>query len=88
MTVIDRVKRFLWNRQHNYRIVFNSPPGQIVLADLASFCRSRSSTFDVDARVHAMAEGRREVWLRIQNHLNLTQKKLYELSTGEIDDAA
>ena len=35
-----------------------------------------------------MLEGRREVWLRIQNHLNLTQSELWALHSGgaEVDE--
>lgn len=50
-----------------------------VLADLAKFCRANESTFHQDPRVHAVAEGRREVWLLIQNYLNLSIEELYEV---------
>lgn len=52
-----------------------------VLRDLARFCRAHRSTFHPDARVHAMLEGRREVWLRIVENLNLTEDELFELHT-------
>lgn len=39
--------------------------GQKVLADLRKFCRGDRSTFDADPRIHALLEGRREVFLRI-----------------------
>jgi len=83
MTVVDLVKRFLWGRQHNYKLVFNSPPGQAVLSDLARFCRANVSTFHANDRAHALAEGRREVWLRIANHLHMTPDELYRLVAGE-----
>lgn len=50
-----------------------------VLADLAKFCRANQSTFHADPRVHAVAEGRREVWLRITQHLNLTDDQLWRM---------
>lgn len=50
-----------------------------VLADLAKFCRAYDSTFHPDSRVHAELEGRREVWLRIQNHLKLSDEELYQI---------
>ena len=50
-----------------------------VLKDLARFCRASESTFNPDERMHAVLEGRREVWLRIQEHLQLTPEQIYAL---------
>lgn len=63
-------------------MVFRSPEGKKVLADLAAFCRAAESTYAPDARLHAVLEGRREVWLRIQNHLQLSPDDLYGLLTN------
>ena len=79
MELADRLKRFLWSRQHNYKLTFKSPPGEAVLKDLARFCRATRSTFHENERAHALAEGRREVFLRISNHLHLTQDELFRL---------
>ena len=78
---LNRFFDFLRRRQTAYRTVFSGPVAEIVLADLAVFCRATTSTFHPDPRVHAVAEGRREVWLRIQNHLNLSDEQLLELVT-------
>lgn len=72
-------KDFLHGRANDYRAVFSNPIGQRVLADLAKFCRAHESTFNADARLHAVAEGRREVWLRIQRNLELTDEQLWGL---------
>lgn len=72
----------LREREGAYKQTLGSPIGQIVLKDLAEFCRANASCFDPDPRIHAVAEGRREVWLRIQSHLNLTAEDLYALYTG------
>lgn len=50
-----------------------------VLKDLAKFCRAHEPTFQADARMHAVLEGRREVWLRIQENLSLDLEELYKL---------
>ena len=50
-----------------------------VLKDLAKFCRAHESTFQRDARAHAVLEGRREVWLRISEFLNLTEEEIVSL---------
>lgn len=61
---------------------FGTPSGQMVLADLEKFCRANETCFDTDARVNAALEGRREVWLRIQQHLNLSAEDLFQLYSG------
>lgn len=62
-----------------YNRVFakESPYVQAVLKDLARFCRANETTYHPDPRVHAVLEGRREVWLRIQEYLNLSPDQLY-----------
>ena len=80
---LDKLRQFIGERQYNYKQTFRSPTGEVVLRDLARFCRANTSTFHEDARLHAVAEGRREVWLRIQNHLNLSPEDLWRLTSGE-----
>lgn len=50
-----------------------------VLMDLARFCRAHDTTFHQDARMHSVLEGRREVWLRIQEYLELDIEEIYNL---------
>ncbi len=69
-------------RKRAYQLVFGSPAGQEVLADLAEFCRANTTCFHADPRLHAVLEGRREVWLRITRHLHMTSNQLFELGTG------
>ena len=72
----------LRDRQTNYRLALGGPPGQAVLDDLARFCRADETTFHPDPRVHALMEGRREVWLRINEYLNLTPEDLLRRRTN------
>lgn len=65
-----------------YMRVFGAPAGQAVLRDLEKFCHANETCFAADPRVHAVWEGRREVWLRIQKHLNLTSEDLFQLYSG------
>jgi hypothetical protein len=84
MELADRLRRFLWNRQHNYKLTFKSPPGEEVLKDLARFCRATKSVYYPNNDLTQQAIGRHDVWLRISNHLHLTQDDLYRLvSEGE-----
>ena len=73
---------FLSRRKTDYQLALKSPAGQAVLIDLAKFCRADETCFHEDPRLHAVLEGRREVWLRIQRHLNLTNEQLYALYAG------
>jgi hypothetical protein len=82
MIVVERLLEFIRHRKRDYGHAFLSPAGQAVLADLATFCRATESCYNDDARRHAVAEGRREVWLRIQNHLHLTPEQLYIIHSG------
>jgi hypothetical protein len=77
--VIERAKQFLFGRQTAYRAVFNGPMSDAVLVDLAKFCRANESTYHPDPRVAAQLDGRREVFLRIQQHLKLSSDDLWKL---------
>jgi hypothetical protein len=80
---IDKAFDFFRRRKIAYQRTFTSPAGNEVLIDLAEFCRANETTFNSDPRLHAALEGRREVWLRIQQHLNLTPSELTQLATGK-----
>lgn len=67
-------------RASAYRKTFNNPEGRKVLADLRRFCRATMPTADVNnANATYLLEGRREVWLRIMSHLNLTDEDVIKL---------
>lgn len=59
---------------------------QGVLADLRDFTFARSSAFDPDPIIMARREGRRDVWLRISNYLNLDEAEVQQLIIMEQDD--
>lgn len=82
MTVRDTLYALLMKRRFAYQATFRAPTAQLVLADLARFCRANQSTFHTDERAHALLEGRREVWLRIAQHLNLSPEELFALYSG------
>jgi hypothetical protein len=54
----------------------------IVLADLARFCRAGETPYHTDQRMTDILIGRREVWLRIAQHLNMDESELYDLLAG------
>lgn len=79
-----------WNRRKAYRDVFGNEAGTRVLADLRGFCCADSSCVvvgkdgKIDTHATVLAEGRREVFLRIIETLNLTDEQLLKLR--EISD--
>lgn len=77
----EQVERFFTTKKVSYQRVFNEESRDVsrVLKDLAKFCRADESTFHQDPRLHAVLEGRREVFLRIQNYLKLTPDQLWEI---------
>lgn len=73
----------LLERKRSYQAAFASPRSQSALIDLAAFCKANVSCVvlgDRDATL--VAEGRREVWLRIQEHLQLTPEQMFQLYAG------
>lgn len=65
-----------------YLLAFNTPAGQAVLQDLAPFCRARESCVVLGDRDRTyVLEGRREVYLRIMDYLELTPEQLVEKNT-------
>lgn len=91
MKLTDAIQRFLY-RKRDYQSLFLTPngtptaAGERVLKDLARFCRANQSTAvvspvtrSVDPVASALAEGRREVYLRITRHLYLDESYLTKL---------
>ncbi len=80
---VEATKGWLRNRRAAYRRTFDvdNQDVQAILKDLAKFCRGYESTFDPDPRIHALLEGRKEVWTRIQQHLQLSDEDLWKLYT-------
>lgn len=74
----EAAKNLLAHRSRAYKLVFDEKNEffKVVMADLQKFCRANQSTFHEDPRIHAALEGRREVYLRIMDHLNLTPDEL------------
>lgn len=50
-----------------------------VRVDLARFCCAHKSCFHADPRRHALMEGRREVWLWLEMHWQMTPAQLAEI---------
>lgn len=93
MKLLEKLRK----RKYAYRRLFLgddglNADGEVVLADLAKFCRANSSTAvvspvsrAVDPIATAMAEGRREVFLRIVAHLHLDERVKINLNEDDYE---
>ena len=79
--MLERAKELLRNRSKAYARLFlgHGTDTDIVLADLAKFCRAHESTFHENDRIAAHLDGRREVWNRIAHYLHLTDEQLWSI---------
>ncbi len=82
--IVEATRRFISGRQGAYRRTFNleSRDADVVLQDLARFCRAHASTASTDPYMAARLDGRREVFLRISQHLQLDERTLWMLYGG------
>lgn len=71
----------LGRRSKAYRFVFGAPgtANHDFLVDIMAFCRVNETAWSDDARHHARLEGRREVGLRILDHLRLEPDEIVAL---------
>ena len=92
--MMDRIRDFVMQRRRAYRRLFLGDAGkpgrdaETVLTDLARFCRAGCSSVpsSMDPIAMAVAEGRREVWLRIQAHLHLDDAVVMNLKENVEND--
>ena len=99
MNPFDRLRRKIFARRLAWkRALLNdqghlTADGEIILKDLARFCRAHRSTAvfshirgALDPLASARADGRREVYLRIVENLHLDERFLVNLREGPTDD--
>lgn len=89
--MLEKIRDVVLRKRQAYRAIFMptgemSRPANIVLTDLRRFCRASVSTVvvsptsgTVDPYASFVAEGRREVWNRIAQNLNLSDADLHRL---------
>ncbi len=79
-----RTMDFLRGRKRDYQLATQQPAVQRMLMDLAIYCRANETCVVPGDRDRTnVLEGRREVWLRIQQHLHLSSEELYFLYGGK-----
>lgn len=75
----QRTLDFLRLRKRAYQIAFPNPKDNEVLKDLAKFCYANKISNHADLYRIGLVAGRREVWLRIQEHLRLEPDELHAI---------
>lgn len=72
---------FLGLRKKSYQSIFGTAgaAGSDAMKDLAKFCFAAKTTADPNRDLSLIKQGRREVWLRICEHLNLQPEELATL---------
>lgn len=83
-SVEDRQLDFIQERQKAYKLSFGgkNTTTKIIMDDLREFCFAEKTCFVPDnGRVSEIFEGRRQVWLRIHEHLDKELTELVELYT-------
>jgi hypothetical protein len=68
-------------RKKSYQSIFGKEGaiGSEAIRDLAKFCYAAKSTAVPNEHLSMVLQGRREVWLRIAEHLNLQPEELASL---------
>lgn len=82
---LEETREYLDARRRAYQQCFSvvSPAATIVLEDFARFCRANETCVVPGSReVSLMLEGRREVWLRIMQHTQLSLEQQFALFSG------
>lgn len=77
----DEVSTYIRRRNLAYKRVFGNAEYaddiEVVLLDLAAFCRGYEPTFDLNQKLQDLKEGRREVYNRIVDFTRLNHDALY-----------
>ena len=77
----DRVRLAFGARRirNAYQTVFSGIYGPVVLAHIADTCGATETTADSDPVTMAVAEGRRQVWLVIQEVLRMSESDIRDM---------
>lgn len=86
-SVAQSIRTRLGDRRWAYRALFlhddgktPNPAGEVVLRDLARICYANKTTAMPTDRAAAVAEGRRQVWLHIQQCMRLSDDPIHQLT--------
>lgn len=86
--MLEKIRQAVFKKRGAYRLLFKvgTPAVDIVLADLAQFCRARTTpavfsqqSGTIDPIATGIAIGRLEVWHRLASNIHLSDADLYRL---------
>lgn len=78
----DEALQIFTDCKRAYQFAFGAVGGEVVLADLAVFCRAKETCVVPGDRDRTyVLEGRREVFLRIRDYLELSPEELRDRYT-------
>lgn len=80
---IEAAANLVMTRQAAYKRTFGGASAIHVLEDMAAFCHFQESGYHPDKRMTDVLIGRREVFLRIVQNLELSPDDMFELATGQ-----
>lgn len=74
----SQTMEYMGLRKKSYQVLFGKSGvmGEEAMKDLARFCYAAKSTSVPNGELSRSLQGRREVWLRICEHLNLEPEEL------------
>jgi hypothetical protein len=75
----ERKRSYLWGVRALTQKLRPTPDADMMLADLARFCRATEDTLGTTTEGTYILIGRRQVFLRLTQHLNLTPAQLFDL---------
>ncbi len=82
----EEAVRIFTDCKRAYLLAFSPPAGPAVLNDLAPFCRAKETCVVPGDRDRTwVLEGRREVWLRIKDYLEMPVEDLIKKYTRTIN---
>jgi hypothetical protein len=86
LKVLEQLRNLLLRRRGQYQATFGDDTGKFVLGDLFHICHAGSTTYRGDPNDALVAEGKRQVWIHIQNMLHATDDEMYKLARQRMEE--
>jgi len=80
------IRRSISNKQKAYKLSLQNEMGKEVIADLRIFCNGTKSNFSNDPLQMARMEGRREVFNRVMEFMEVDFANYYDYDETIFDD--
>lgn len=84
--ILEQLHNLLLRRRGQYQATFGDDTGAFVLGDLFHICNAGSTTYRGNPNDMLIAEGKRQVWLHIQNMIRGTDDEMYALARQRMQE--